>query len=61
MKNPPDMAEPDPLVDEALDRIVRLKTGEPTRAEVDALQHWRDQSPAHEQSPSRRRLGFGAI
>jgi transmembrane sensor len=48
VKNPPDMAGPDPLVDEALDWIVRLKTGEPTRAEVDALQHWRDQSPAHE-------------
>jgi transmembrane sensor len=50
VKNLPDMAEPDPLVDEALDCIVRLKTGEPTRAEVDALQHWRDQSPAHEQA-----------
>jgi transmembrane sensor len=38
----------DPLLDEALDWVVRLKTDEPTRAEVDALQRWREQSPAHD-------------
>jgi transmembrane sensor len=37
-----------PLLDEALDWVVRLKTDEPTRAEVDALQRWREQSPAHD-------------
>ncbi|QOZ37162.1 iron dicitrate transport regulator FecR [Bradyrhizobium sp. CCBAU 53421] len=39
---------PDPLLDEALDWVVRLKAGAPTRADVDALQRWRAQSPAHE-------------
>ncbi|MGY3599070.1 transmembrane sensor [Bradyrhizobium sp. USDA 4341] len=39
---------PDPLLDEALDWVVRLKAGAPTRADVDALQHWRAQSPDHE-------------
>ncbi|WP_027580567.1 FecR domain-containing protein [Bradyrhizobium sp. Ai1a-2] len=38
----------DPLLDEALDWVVRLKTDEPTRAEVDALHRWREQSPAHD-------------
>jgi transmembrane sensor len=42
------MPELDPLLDEALDWIVRLKAGEATRAEVEAFQRWRDQSPAHE-------------
>jgi len=42
---PPDH---DPLLDEALDWIVRLKTGAPTRADVMALQRWREQDPAHE-------------
>ncbi|MDI4235744.1 DUF4880 domain-containing protein [Bradyrhizobium sp. Arg237L] len=37
-----------PLLDEALDWVVRLKTDEPTRADVDALQRWREQSPAHD-------------
>ncbi|WP_245476760.1 FecR domain-containing protein [Bradyrhizobium sp. Leo170] len=37
-----------PLLDEALDWVVRLKTDEPTRADVDALQRWRDQSQAHD-------------
>lgn len=40
--------EPDALLREALDFVVRLKTGEPTRADVDALQAWRQQSGAHE-------------
>ncbi|MGY3693590.1 transmembrane sensor [Bradyrhizobium sp. USDA 3240] len=39
---------PDPLLDEALDWVVRLKAGGPTRADVDALQRWRAQSPDHE-------------
>lgn len=40
--------EPDALLREALDWVVRLKTGEPTRADVEALQEWRQQSDAHE-------------
>jgi transmembrane sensor len=47
---PTDISEPDALVDEALDWIVRLKTGAPTRADVEALQRWRERSPAHEQA-----------
>jgi transmembrane sensor len=43
-----DGREPDPLLHEALDWIVRLKTGEPTRDDVEALQRWRAQSPVHE-------------
>ena len=39
---------PDALLREALDWVVRLKTGEPTRADVEALQQWRQQSVAHE-------------
>jgi transmembrane sensor len=41
-------SEPDALLREALDWIVRLKAGEPTRADVEALQRWRQQSVAHE-------------
>ncbi|MCA6124957.1 DUF4880 domain-containing protein [Bradyrhizobium sp. WSM 1704] len=41
-------SDTDPLLDEALDWVVRLKAGAPTRADVDALQDWRAQSPAHE-------------
>jgi transmembrane sensor len=36
------------LQEEALDWVVRLKAGEPTRADVDALMAWRRQSTAHE-------------
>nr|WP_283812753.1 DUF4880 domain-containing protein [Bradyrhizobium tropiciagri] len=36
------------MLDEALDWVARLKAGAPTRADVDALQTWRAQSPAHE-------------
>jgi transmembrane sensor len=42
--------ELDPLLDEALDWVVRLKTGAPIRADIEALQQWRDLSPAHEQA-----------
>lgn len=40
----------DPLQDEALGWVVRLKSGEATRADLDALQNWRRQSEAHEQA-----------
>lgn len=50
MTLPTDTPDGNPLLDEALDWIVRLKTGEPTRADIDALQRWRDQSPAHEEA-----------
>jgi transmembrane sensor len=43
-----DSRVPDALMNEALDWVVRLKTGEPTRAEIEALQRWRRQSDAHE-------------
>ncbi|MCA6116434.1 DUF4880 domain-containing protein [Bradyrhizobium sp. WSM 1738] len=45
-----DTPERDALLDEALDWVVRLKTGAPTRADIDALQRWREQSPAHEKA-----------
>lgn len=44
---PPD---PDLLRDQALDWVVRLKTGAPTRADLDELRRWRAQSPAHEEA-----------
>jgi transmembrane sensor len=47
---PIDMPEPDPLLEEALNWVVLLKTGEPTRADIDALQRWRNQSSAHEEA-----------
>lgn len=50
MTEPTRTSGPDPLLDEALDWVVRLKAGEPTRADVDALQRWRAQSPAHEEA-----------
>jgi transmembrane sensor len=40
----------DPLLDEALDWVVRLKAGTPTRADVDTFSCWRRQSDAHEQA-----------
>jgi transmembrane sensor len=45
---PPETPGPDPLLDEAIAWIVRLKTGEPTRADVEAFERWRDQSAAHQ-------------
>jgi transmembrane sensor len=45
---PPEKPGPDPLLDEAIAWIVHLKTGEPTRDDVDALEQWRSQSAAHE-------------
>src|SRR5262245_38825884 len=40
----------DPLFDEALDWVVRLKTGSPTQADLDLLQRWREQSNAHDEA-----------
>jgi transmembrane sensor len=45
---PPEPPGPDPLLDEAIAWIVHLKTGEPTRDDVEALERWRAQSAAHE-------------
>jgi transmembrane sensor len=45
-----DTSEHNALLDEAVDWVVRLKTGAPTRADIDALQRWRQQSPAHEEA-----------
>lgn len=45
---PPEPPGPDPLLDEAIAWIVRLKTEEVTRADVDDFQRWRVRSPAHE-------------
>ena len=53
MTEPSDTSTPDPLFDEALDWVIRLKTAAPTRAEVEASQRWRAQSPTHEAAFSR--------
>ena len=45
---PPEPPELDPLLDEAIAWIVKLKTGEPTRDEFDDFKRWRAQSPEHE-------------
>jgi transmembrane sensor len=37
-------------MDEALDWVVRLRMGEPTRADAAALQQWRARSAAHEEA-----------
>lgn len=50
VNEPADTPEPRPLLDEALGWIVRLKTGEPTAADLEALQRWRAQSPLHEEA-----------
>jgi transmembrane sensor len=47
---PADPSDPGRLLDQALDWVVRLKAGEPTRADIDALQLWRSQSLAHEKA-----------
>jgi transmembrane sensor len=44
------MTEPDSSLDEALDWIIRLKTGQPTEADVEAFKLWRGQSPQHEEA-----------
>jgi transmembrane sensor len=50
MTEPPRTTSDDPLLDEALDWVVRLKTGAPTQADLDALMRWRGQSAMHEQA-----------
>lgn len=50
MTVPADPPQSDVLLDEALDWVVRLKTGAPTRADLEELQRWRAQSPAHEEA-----------
>lgn len=40
----------DPLLDEALDWVIRLKTGAPLRSDLEALQRWREQSVAHDEA-----------
>jgi transmembrane sensor len=47
---PADPSQSDMLLDEALDWVVRLKTGAPTRAHLEELQRWRAQSPSHEEA-----------
>lgn len=47
MTLPPETPGPDHLLDEALAWIVRLKTQEPTRADVEAFECWRNRSAAH--------------
>jgi transmembrane sensor len=47
---PPETPGPDPLLDEAIAWIVRLKTDEPTRADILELERWRAQSAAHEEA-----------
>lgn len=48
MSTPNDSPDPDLLLQEAIEWVVRLKAGQPTRADADALMQWRGQSPAHE-------------
>lgn len=50
MTEPADTPEPDPLLDEALDWVVRLKSGDATSDDIAALQRWRRQSPCHEEA-----------
>jgi transmembrane sensor len=47
---PPETPGSDPLLDEAIAWIVRLKTDEPTRADVLELERWRALSTAHEEA-----------
>ena len=45
-------SEDDPLLDEALDWVVRLKASAPTRDDLDTFLRWREQSDAHKQALS---------
>ena len=38
----------DPLLRQALDWVVKLKTGEPTRRDLDELLRWRESNPDHD-------------
>ncbi len=44
------LPELDALTQEAIDWVVRLRSGEATTDDVEALKRWRGQSPAHEQA-----------
>ena len=50
--------EPDPLLEEALDWVIRLKTGSPMRSDVENLRRWRERSPAHEEAFKKAVLVF---
>lgn len=51
MSEPSDQRnELDPLTQEAIDWIVRLRSGEATTEDAEALKRWRSQSPAHEEA-----------
>jgi transmembrane sensor len=47
---PADTCEPRALLDDALGWIARLKAGEPSAVDLEELQHWRAQSPLHEEA-----------
>ncbi|MBY6239900.1 DUF4880 domain-containing protein [Methylosinus sp. Sm6] len=42
--------EPRQLLDDALNWIVRLKSGEATEADLEALRRWRDRSARHDEA-----------
>jgi transmembrane sensor len=50
MSNSDHSDQADPVLDEALDWIIRLKVGQPTSVDVAAFQLWRAQSPSHEEA-----------
>ncbi|HEY0147222.1 MAG TPA: FecR domain-containing protein [Methylovirgula sp.] len=50
MTDPTDNSGTDPLLNKALDWIALLKGGEPARTDIEALQRWRAESPAHEEA-----------
>ncbi|MDQ8728094.1 DUF4880 domain-containing protein [Bradyrhizobium sp. LHD-71] len=51
MTVPPDDHEDlDPLMREALAWVVRLRSGEATKSDLEAIRRWRSQSPDHEQA-----------
>lgn len=49
-ESPDQLPELDPLTREAIDWVVRLRSGEATTDDSAALQRWRRQSPAHEEA-----------
>lgn len=50
MNEPRHSPAQDPLLNEALDWVVRLKSGDATEADLLALQRWREQSVDHEEA-----------
>jgi transmembrane sensor len=51
--SPDHLPEIDPLTREAIDWVVRLRSGRATTDDAEALQRWRRQSPAHEEAFAR--------